>query len=1095
MRIIQVFILFVLIGLIGCQSDSKTSSSGFERIPSSESGVSFANILDEYKIKSPFNYVNVYLGGGVAIGDINNDGLNDIYLTSNMGSSKLYLNKGNFKFEDITEKSGAGTSGWATAVTMADINNDGWLDIYVCRSYHDDPNRRRNLLLANNRDGTFTNLAPRLGLDDENYSIGASFFDYDKDGDLDLIVGNHPRYRSQTLETHYEYWQNPVKEFSNRLFRNDRSVFVDVTEEAGLLAYGFSLGISTSDFTNDGYPDIFITVDHDEPDLIYKNNRDGTFTNIIGDAINQSSLSSMGVDAGDLNHDKYSDLFVAEMLSEDHYRQKINMSMQSVDRFSYLTDTLGYKYYQMHNFLYLNNGNETFSDVSLLSGTAKSDWTWASFFMDYNNDGWQDIYCTNGLYREIFMRDNRAELDSIMLSFNGDMARMNAYAEEYSRNAPQQRIENYLFQNKGNLEFDNVAMKTGLSDKTISTGAAYGDLDNDGDLDLVVNNLGDESIIYRNNSEGNGNYIVFKFNNVRLTSSIGSKIYIHYGDDFQMRELLTTRGFQSSCENRVHFGLGDIATIDKVEIIWPNDKYQVIENVKANQVINIDYNNASGNYNYNTQTAQLVEEIASEDLGITYVQQENQFNDYDIQVLLPHKMSEYGPFLSVADINGDGLEDFFAGSPHGQASEIYIQSNDGKFSKSNQPALERHKLHEDGQSVFVDIDNDGDQDLIVGSTGYEFENSDPLYQSRVYFNNGKGKFSYNKNAFPDYKYSTSCIKPIDIDNDGDQDFFIGGRLDPHKYPLPGTSAIMINDGTGNFQDNIDQIAPGLKNHGMVKDAIWEDINHDGVMDLITVGEWMPIGFWINEDGTLVDKTSEILEKQQTGWWNTVKSHDLDGNGLNDIIVGNLGLNYSYQASDEKPFMVYANDFDKSGSSDIVLGTYYGDVIYPVRGKSCSSEQIPDLKNEFETFEKFAVADIFDVYGEGLDEAKKYEVNQFANLILYQEEVGKFSIEYMPRKAQQSPINDMVIRDFNEDGLPDILAAGNMFQSEIETGRADSGTGVLMINKGDRKFETSEVYDSGLYLPDDVKSLAPIKVADQELLLVGINREALKVLNL
>lgn len=1099
MKMSQKFCLVLTIAVlfISCKNEnSADNQDGFTKIPPDQSGLVFDNFLDEENLRSPFNYINVYMGGGVAIGDIDNDGLQDVYMTGNRTSSRLFRNKGDMQFEDITETSGTGTTGWASGVTMADFNNDGWLDIYVCKSYIGEPEVRQNLLFMNNKDGSFSDVAEQMGVADRNYSVAASFFDYDIDGDLDLIVGNHPRYRSVSLATHYDYWQNPVKEFSNRLYRNDGDRFTEVTEEAGLLAYGFTLAVCTSDFTNDGLPDIFVTVDHDEPDLVYKNNGDGTFSNILDSAINQISLSSMGVDAGDINHDRYPDLFVAEMLSEDHYREKVSMTMQNVDRFSYLVDTMGYKYYQMHNFMYLNNGDETFSDISQMSGLSKSDWTWATLFMDYNNDGWQDLYCTNGWFRDVYNRDNRKKLDEIMHSLEGDMARMNEVAEEYSRNSTQTKIKNYLFQNHGNLRFETITDKSGLGDLTISTGAAYGDLDNDGDLDLVVNNLGEESFLYRNDCNDSNNFLYLTFKHQPKINPIGSKVFIYYNDDMQSRELLTTRGFQSSCEPRVHFGMGNVEAIDKIEIIWPDNKMQVLSDIKVNQSLELDYNDATEVYRYDSPgKTKIVEEIQPSDYGLDFIQQENEFNDYDIQVLLPHKLSEYGPFSSVADVNNDQLDDIFIGAPHNQASVLYLQTKDGKFRKSNQQLFEKHKSFEDGQSHFLDVDGDKDPDLIVGSTGYEFQGTNKEYVTRLYLNNGNGRFDFVEDALPGLNAPSSCIKSSDFDNDGDLDLFIGGRLDPHRYPLPGTSALFINNGKGVFEDKIEKLAPGLKNFGMVRDAIWHDFNSDGNLDLMLAGEWTTISIWINENGVLVDRSESYFDKKITGWWNKITRTDLDKDGNDDFIIGNLGLNYKYQATDEKPFMVYAKDFDASGTNDIVLGTYYDDIVYPVRGKSCSSEQIPSLGERFDSYEKFALADIHEVYGESLDDAIKYEVNQFASVILYQESDGKFDIMELPRDAQVAPVNDIIIKDLNKDEMPDIILGGNLYQSEIETGRADSGTGLVLINQKNRKFNPLEVHESGLNIRGDVKSLNEIEIGAKDYIIVGNNKAAIQLLSI
>ncbi len=1094
-----------LVFISACTSEKKNSNQkiGFESIPSTESGLDFSNMLDEEKLKSVFNYINAYTGAGVAIGDINNDGLQDIYMTANMSSSKLFLNKGDMEFEDITTKSGTGTTGWSSAVTMADVNNDGWVDIYVCRSYHDNPTDRMNQMFINNQDGTFTDKSQEMGINDENYSIAASFFDYDRDGDLDLIVGNHPRFRMVSLATHYNYWLKPVKKFSNRLYRNDgpsgdsgANKFTEVTEEAGILTYGFTLGLSTSDLNVDGWPDLTITVDHDEPDIFFRNNGDGTFTNVIDEATNQTSLSSMGIDAGDLNHDQYPDLFVAEMLSEDHYREKVSMGMQTVKRFQYLVDTLDYKYYQMHNFLYVNNGNGSFSDMAQLAGVHKSDWSWASFFFDFDNDSWQDLYVVNGLYKEIFNKDRRNKLDEVMIALNGDMSKMNQVAKDYSINAPQQKIANYLFRNNGDLTFEKYANKVGLTEATISTGAAYGDLDNDGDIDLVVNNLGAEALLYENYSKSTNNHLRVAFQ-TNEKSPLGAKVYIKYKDDFQSRELLATRGFLSSCEPLVHFGLGNVAVVEKLEIIWPDGKMQTINNVKANTTINASYSDAKQNWTPPNRQKEIVKNIDSSSSGLDYVQDENDYHDYDDQVLLPHKMSESGPFISKGDVNNDGLDDVYFGSPHQQAGALYIQKNDGSFSRSKANVFNQDKNHEDGHSIFFDADGDGDQDLAVSSTGYEFNPGDALYQPRLYLNDGKGNFKKSKNAFSEFRNPSSCMEAKDFDGDGDLDLFIGGHQEPKKYPNTGISGFFLNDGKGKFTEATETVCPDLKEFGMVKDALWTDLNADKKPDLIVVGEWTPISFWIQEDGKLVDRTADYFSTPLTGWWNCIQESDLDGNGLTDYVIGNLGLNYKYKASMEKPFAVYATDFDKNGTQDIVLATYYGDVMYPVRGKSCSTEQIPSISDKFPSFEDYANADLNTVYGEDLEDAVKYEVNQFASVILFQDEPGQFSVKELNIEAQKSPVNGIIIKDINNDNLKDIIVAGNLFQSEIETGRADSGTGLIMLNKGDKNFETLPVYKSGLYLGNDVKSIEYIELGKDKkpALVVGNNKAACELVRL
>ena len=1080
----RIIVIVAFLVLVGCQNESDVQSTQFTRIDSNHSGIDFSNNLDEKNLKSVFNYINAYTGGGVAIGDVNNDGLQDVYLTGNMVSSKLYLNQGDFKFEDITDKAGVSTNGWSTAVSMADVNNDGWLDIYVCRSYHDQIDMRKNLLFINNQDGTFTESAESLGLADSNYGIASSFFDYDRDGDLDVFVGNHPRYRAVSLQTHYNYWLNPVDHFSNHLYRNDGGTFTKVTKEAGLMTYGFTLALNTADFDLDGWPDIFISVDHDEPDRIFKNNGDGTFTNVTYETVNQTSLSSMGVDAGDVNHDKYPDLFVAEMLTEDHYREKVNMSMSNVKRFEYFVDSLNYNYYQMHNFLHLNNGNGTFSDVAQLAGIHKSDWSWATLFIDMDHDGWQDLYVTNGLYKEVFNRDRKNKLDSVMISLNGDMAKMNQIANEYSLNAPQTKVPNYLFKSKGNLKFEKFSKQAGLDDETISTGAAYGDLDNDGDLDIVVNNLGQESFVYRNN-QNSDNYIRIGFNKNGPTP-VGTKVFLYNGDDVQSRQLLLNRGFQSSCEPFVHFGISDNNAADKIEIIWPDGKMQVLSNVAKGSQITANYEDATKEFVLE-ESPKIFNDLDPKVTGLDYEQKENYYFDYDDQVLLPHRMSEYGPIITQGDVNNDSRIDLVIGSPTGQASALFIQNSDGSFSQKMVQAFENDKTYEDAQPHVFDANGDGNMDIVIGSTGYQFEENSEMYLVRLYLGDGAGNFRKSSEAFGGFSQSISVAVSQDVDGDGDLDLFLGGRDRPKKYPQPPVSTLWVNNGKGEFEDKTQELAPEFLEMGMVRDAIWTDLNGDENNDLLVVGEWMNIHFMINEGGKFSNKSEGMIAENPSGWFNSITKADIDGNGLDDYILGNLGLNYKYKASKEKPFVVYSEDFDKSGSCDIVLGTYYGDVMYPVRGKNCSSEQIPDLEKKFPTYEEYAHADIIDVYGDALDKALNYEVTDFKSMILYQDEQGKYSTQPLPFEAQRSPINASVAVDVNKDGKLDIIAVGNLYQSEIETGRADAGIGSVLINKGDRSFESLPTTKSGLFANGDTKSMVMIESEDSKQLIIGKNR--------
>ena len=1085
--------------LMGCTESITTTTSDSQSSPRfklhspEKSGIQFSNILDEPNLKSMFNYINLFSGGGVAIGDIDNDGFQDVLLTGNRVPGKLFLNKKDLKFEDITQKSGINITGWATGVTMADVNNDGWLDIYVCQAYYDEPAKRANLLFINNKNGTFTESAAQYGIDDTNYSIGASFLDYDRDGDLDLIVANHPRFRQIMLSKHIDFWNNPPMKFSSRLFKNEGGKFKDVTIDAGILSYGFCLGVTTSDYNSDGWPDIFLSVDHNEEDIVFKNMQDGTFKNVTHTALKQSTRSSMGIDAGDVNHDLHPDILVVEMLPGDYYREKISMGMQTIDLFNYMIDSAGYQYYQMRNFLHLNNGNGTFSDVSQMAGMHKSDWSWGALFMDIDNDSWQDIYIGNGIYKDLYNKDYMKILDKKMMSLKGDMAAMNKAAKDHEINCKVEKISNYMYQSNGDMTFKDISKSAGFGTPTISAGTAYGDLDNDGDLDIVVNNTADPAFLYENQTKTSNNYLRVKFAHQPSKTSLGAKVIIHNEGDLQKRELLATRGFQASSELVAHFGLGKATSVEKVEVVWPNGKKQTLTNVPANQILTVEYKNATENYIPPTVN-QLVKNIPASASGVDFVQQENPYDDYADQILLPHKMSEQGPFLTKGDVNGDGLEDFYVGAPIGQAGSLYIQNQSGKFQKKNNSSFNADSGLEDGGAAFFDADGDGDQDLMVASAGYEFVANSQQYQSRLYLNDGKGNFTKTQNNLPEHKFAGSCVKAADIDADGDMDVFVGGLLSPKRYPEAGTSALFINDGKGVFSKHSDL---PFANSGMVKDAIWNDLNGDKKMDLIIVGEWMPVSFWQQTDTGFEDVTNTYLPQSTTGWWNNIEAADLDGNGLTDFVVGNLGLNYKYKASEEKPFSVNGKDIDGSGTYDIVLSCYYGDKVYPVRGRTCSAQQVPEVAQKFPSYHEFSVADVDDLYGEELDNSLKYEATMFSSIILYQEEGGKFTLQELPFACQSSPVNGIVFRDVNKDSKMDMILAGNLYQSEIETGRADFGTGEIVLNQGDRKWKALDVHESGLYISGDVKSLELIELGPNKkpTLLVGNNKGPLELVEI
>jgi hypothetical protein len=653
------------------------------------------------------------------------------------------------------------------------------------------------------------------------------------------------------------------------------------------------------------------------------------------------------------------------------------------------------------------------------------------------------------------------------------------------------KIQNVFFKKDNALTFSDVSSESGLVNKTVSCGAAYGDLDNDGDLDIVVNNIGEPSNIIENRINDSNNYLRIKLLNENGTIAEGAKAYFRCGDNLQSRELLTTRGYQSSSEPIIHFGVSSICDNNELQIVWPSGKTKSFKEVQLNSVLELREESSYADFKIeNAKT--LLEKITAVNSGVDFKQRENDdFDDYKHQVLLPHKMSEQGPFISKADITGDGLEDFFIGAPTGQAAEIYIQEKSGKFNKLETNIFEKDKKIEDGGSAFADIDGDNDMDLIVVSGGYEFDHGTKSHLTRVYLNDGNSNFKRAVNSTLDHDYASSCVRPFDYDNDGDIDIFIGGLLEPKKYPLPGHSALFVNNGKGKFQklENAN-----FEKTGMVKDAQWIDLNGDEKKDLIIVGEWMPISFWIAEGENFVDKTSNFIDPNLVGWWNCIKKVDLDNNGLEDLIIGNLGLNYKYKASAEKPFKIYSNDVDDSGTYDIMLSTFYDDIEYPVRGKTCSAEQIPSLNSKFKTFEEFSKSDMTALYGSDLNASKTYSATEFRSVILYQDSTFNFNLEYLPIECQKAPINSIEVLDINGDKKQDLILAGNLYQSEIETGRADFGTGQILLNNGRNNWGSLKVYESGLYVPGDVKSTALINadIKSKTRLIIGNNNDDCEV---
>ncbi|MFK7908104.1 MAG: VCBS repeat-containing protein, partial [Chitinophagales bacterium] len=819
----------------------------FTQISSDETGVSFENKVIENDEINYFQYQYLYNGGGVGIGDFNNDGLSDLYFSVNFGQNRLYLNEGNWKFKEITQSAGINTGmNWSTGVTLVDINNDGWLDIYQsCSGWFADPKLRRNQLFINkgkigdSNEVTFTESAAEYGIADEGYSTQATFFDYDKDGDLDFYLANHPIEFNILLKKLKQRMVELPTSSRDKLYRNDGGKFTEVGKQAGINNHAFGLGVVASDFDKDGWTDIYVTNDYAEHDYLYRNNGNGTFTDIIDKAIKHTSNTSMGVDAADFNNDGNLDIFSLDMMAEDNKRQKVNMAPMNPKLFWTFVDN-GFEYQYMRNALQLNNGvvdgKLTFSEIAQMANVATTDWSWATLFADLDNDGFKDLYITNGYKRDVLNKDEQNKLKPVAKNINKTVKFTEIQSQMSATKTP-----NYAYQNNGDLTFKKQSAQWGLDNGEHSNGAAYADLDNDGDLDLVVNSLDSKMQLYRNESIGkanNGNqYLRIQFKGATQNSNgLGAKVELKYGSEKQFAEQSITRGFQSACEPFLHFGLGKNTEIEELTVIWSDNQMQKLQNVKTNQVLTLDHQNAKQKWLPLKLEATIFEEVAAKEVGLEFQHRENPFNDYDREVLLPHKLSQNGPGLAAGDANGDGLEDVFIGGASGFAGALFLQKAEGTFSKTSTNAFAQDKKSEDMGAVFFDADGDGDEDLYVVSGSNELSLQDAAMQDRLYTNDGKGNFSKNKTALPAMPASGSCVKAADFDADGDMDLMIGGRLVPGKYPHAPNSYLLQNEG-GNFKDVTKELAPDLQNIGMVTDAIWTDYDGDKDPDLIVVGEW------------------------------------------------------------------------------------------------------------------------------------------------------------------------------------------------------------------------------------------------------------------
>lgn len=1084
-KIILLLIVFTL--FVSCSDNEflkKTSQAKtlFTLVPEEKTSIDFKNTVKQDSIFNCIKYTYAFNGGGVAIGDINNDQLDDIYFTANQTSNKLYINKGNFEFEDVTISAGVeDTQGWTTGVAMVDINNDGWMDIYVCKSASlDHRELRKNKLFVNQQDGTFREEAQSWGLDDDGFSIQSYFFDYDRDGDLDMYLVNHRFDFRNTLRIEKKENQKFYPETSDHLYRNDGSYFTDVTIPSKIINKAWGLSASIGDFNNDGWQDIYVANDYIAPDMMYINNKNGTFSNQINTRFKHIPYNSMGSDYADINNDFLPDLVVLEMSSEDHIQSKQNMPTMNTEGFTKIVNA-GYHYPYMSNVLQLNNGNGSFSDIGQLAGIAKTDWSWAPLLADFDNDGFKDLIVTNGIERNFsnqdYIKKVKANLDQKI-----EMTIM-----EVIDMIPSFKITNYSFKNNGDLTFTNSTENWGLNQKINANGIAYADLDNDGDLDLVVNNMSDKASIYKNNSTGN--YISLRLiGNSRNKLAIGSKVKIFTSGEMQYQELYMVRGYQSSVSNILNFGIGEHKLIDKIEVVWDDGKVSVFKDIKVNQTFTIFHKDANNQKPSKIEVHRKLKPIDPKRLAIDFKHSESRFNDFEKQVLLPQKLSQLGPALTVGDVNNDGLDDFYVGGARNQEGMLYVQNDKSEFEKRPQNEFLKDKGFEDQGALFFDVDQDEDLDLYVASGSYEFEENSTQFRDRLYLNDGAGVFKKSQ-QLPTLLYNTKSITSADFDNDGDMDLLVGGHAIPGKYPLPSKSIVYQNNG-GILTDVTTDLAPDLVQIGIVNDVLFSDFDSDKDLDILLVGEWMPITVLENRNGKFYKIEVDGLENT-TGWWNTIKEMDLDNDGDLDYLVGNLGDNNKFHPSIEKPLHIYGNNFDNDAAYDMVLSMDYKGTLVPLRGKECSTQQNPFIGEKITTYRDFAQSTLQDIYGDtSLQNSYHKMVYELGSGYLINNGDGTFDFNKFPSTAQLGPTLGFEINDFNDDGILDVIGVGGIYEAEVETIRYDANVGYILIGNENGTLESYK--DVNFYIGKNSKNIHQIKTPGGTLFLVGNNDDTMSI---
>lgn len=1107
---------FILVtGIISFMScvNRQQENKLFTQLSATASGIHFSN--DIHDNDSSYSFINEfgYMGGGVGIGDFNNDGLKDIFFTGNQVSSRLYLNRGENQFDDITEKAGIGTNVWCTGVSIVDINQDGYDDIYVCVFGKDLMNRSKNLLFVNQQNLTFKEEAETYGLADQGYSTQAAFFDYDGDGDLDMYLVNY-LLSTKNSNTIFPRDKSGFSPANDKLYRNDgdslkagHPVFSDVSIAAGIKEDGYGLGVSISDFNHDGWPDIYVANDFISNDELWLNNQNGTFTNTISTSIQHQSYSSMGIDAADLNNDTLTDIITLDMLPETNERKKTSISFMNYERYE-SERSMGYEPEFMRNMLQLNIGNlknkekgiPFFSEIGRLSGVHATDWSWSVLIADFNNDGWKDVHVTNGIGRD-FIDADFLEFSNAMFNSSQNREGQQKAIRKKLASLKHVNLPNYLYINNRNLTFSDHSENGGINEPSMSNGAAYADLDNDGDIDLIVSNINQPAFVFLNNSNQKGKPATSHFLSLRLDGDslnrkgFGARLFVYNNHNVQLQEQNPVRGYFSSIDQQLIFGLGQNDRADSLLVVWPDGKKQVLKDVKADTTLVVSWKNAGDHPVQAVNPSFLFLDITGE-RGLSYQHRENPYNDFAMQQLLPQKYSQGGPFITTGDINNDGTTDFFIGAAFKFSGKFFSQTSEQLFTSKN--LTDSIKFEEDLDCILFDADKDGDNDLLVTYGGMQYEENSIYYKPRFYINDGKGNFTLKTIAIPDsVRTIAGCVSAGDYDGDGYPDLFIGGRVSK-KYPTAAKSFLLHNE-QGVFSDVTATVCPSLQRAGMITAAAWTDFDNDQQTDLIIAGEWMPIQFFKNSQGKLIDVTAATGLTQMNGMWRSLSASDIDNDGDMDLVAGNLGLNCEYKVSPQEPMQLFATDFDGNGSIDPFLFYYIKakDGIkysYPAVSRGRFAEQVPSIKKQFLLNKDYAQATYKDIYkGKSSDKILQFKCDETRSCFFENTGNGKFIKHVLPMEAQFSPVNAIICDDLDNDGFKDLLLAGNEYQTEVVTGRYDASYGCFLRGGRNKSFTSVPPATCGLFLNGDVKDMSLIRLSNEEkILLVAVNNDSMRV---